>query len=618
MNGTMLEHEAEMLFGCETTSKLKKWYSDILDERWDYVVFVVRRSYLLALILEEITGIKMQKSGTAFLTDASLLLHCEEMAEYFCTYGKFPSILLCDDILKHGRGINHVIEFLEKRLNEILSDYGYGKEEINSELSKSLYIRVFARSSERVFIKEKYALNVKYEEKLNFSALHGFSSNISTLILRANIANAVYIYSEFWPETQIDKDKLRGQGFLYTSYQNVKEYTKTELLQCENGVKAIFTLRLVKNDEGYRAIPFVFLPNLSECETQNITEAIFEKIEDDDCKDWLQLLEKIEGKRSFNELLTLLLSNVILQDFNSKNVQGEKINEQDTEKEAEILKLARNYDQDGLNKTKMKLCKLIDAKLFDMYELNDILNRNIDDEHAFIKLSDETSKELVEVEAAEDIKKRIEKYFYERGCKEEESLFKLSSMTYIPDENRSQRSVRGCCFTLKELGMGYSRKQIEYCMAFFSQLMDAGALTVSSYASSNMKVVGFSQFVKAGEQSLLLYPLSMYEYIPMLNRMQWECERWDLNLAEEIRSYCTKQTDEFQMWEVSEMLEFVETLRKYGQTPTDWMQIYFSKIDFSNCIKEDDSLEREKFRNYAESQMQHLENYRKYAENSYR
>ena len=56
----------------------------------------------------------------------------------------------------------------------------------------------------------------------------------------------------------------------------------------------------------------------------------------------------------------------------------------------------------------------------------------------------------------------------------------------------------------------------------FLQMMDAGGTTVSSYAPNNVNVVGFAQYTKAGEQSLMILPLRLYDYIPMLDRIEYE------------------------------------------------------------------------------------------------
>ena len=116
-----LKNITSQMFEPEIFNDMCEWYLDTTSGEWKYVVFVVRRSYILAQILEKITQKYMAKvAGTIYLTDAAFLLCCDAFAEYYRKNGRFPKILLCDDFFIHGRNINHILEGIEKRLMKLL------------------------------------------------------------------------------------------------------------------------------------------------------------------------------------------------------------------------------------------------------------------------------------------------------------------------------------------------------------------------------------------------------------------------------------------------------------------------------------------------------------------
>ena len=63
MDTTLLRKEALEILGEEDLAGLMEWYEDTLESDRSYVVFVVRRSYILALIMEALTGKKMEENS---------------------------------------------------------------------------------------------------------------------------------------------------------------------------------------------------------------------------------------------------------------------------------------------------------------------------------------------------------------------------------------------------------------------------------------------------------------------------------------------------------------------------------------------------------------------------
>lgn len=595
-----ITHIAKKIFEDKIISELQDWYTYTLQDEWQYVVYTVRRSYVLAIIMEEITGKYMERDGSAvFLTDAALFLHCPQMADYFRKYRKFPKVLLCDDIILHGRGINHVIEMMECELYRLLSDT-FSEERIIMALADAITVHVYTRTSQPLVLFARYEKYMHFKRKEKPAFWHQLSSDISDFILCANITNASYIFTGYLSEEDLLKI-YDLKDFTKTTYQNTVQYTKLNYIGSEEEIRMIFSLRLIKNREqdGYRAAPFVFLPNLDSKETGFLTEKIKERITDKNYIKWLTETEALNGKRTFNEMISLLLSNVVLQSFYEKY----KIAIHEADKEKELVKLTRNYNKDGFAQTRQMLSDLIQMKLFTMDEMEDLLRRSMmTADRVVLKLKRKGLTETTKYEKME-IRRKTEDYFYGRGYRDEMSAYELTKGMYYPTNIRSSRRAHGCCFMLTELNRGYTEQESKYCLSYFLQLMDAGVTGLSSYAPNNIRVLGYAQFAKAGEQSLAIEPLRMDEYLPMLDGMQSVCSHWLIPFEQELESYLKAFPEYYSKETARKIYELAARLRYIGQTPADWVGNYVRKL----TADETQALD------HMNRQSRHLSHYMKYA-----
>ena len=567
------------MFEKDVLKELEDWYTYTLQGKWRYVVFTVRRSYMMALIFENITGKRMRNTHSVeFLTDAALFLRCDELADVYRKQNCFPPILLCDDVLVHGRNTNHIIEGMQETLYSLLSDE-FDRNDIESALVEAIDLHVYARTSSQLLLHGEYIWKLHYTRKEGPQFLHQLSCDLSSLILRSDVTNACYIYTEHLTDLQMDhiRDSLIDGGeFVYTVYQGMEQYTKLVYLGSGNEVKAVLSLRIMKNvnQDGYRVAPFMFLPSMDIEETDGITDLILEKIPEKYGR-WILDWKRIKGMRTFNEMITLLFSDVILKAFNKEY----KIIIDPEDKERELDKLARNYDQYGFAQTRQMLEELLgrdDRAILSREDASDKITEVLTGVRLMMQL--ETGGEIeVAEEVRLEIRERVEDYFYDRGRRDEESAYELLKLPYFPTGKRSKRRARGCCFTLMELNRGYTKAESKYCMAYFLQMIDAGIGSLSSYAPNDVTVVGYAQFAKSGEQSLLIKPLRMYVYILMLSGMQVECDNNLHKLTEEITKFGTAMR-----WEQSQvdmLVNFVEVLGTMGQTPVEWVGSYIHKVD---------------------------------------
>lgn len=586
---------AEMLLGTKVLSEMEKWYQSVITADCEYVVFLVRRSYVLALLMEIITKKSMEtEGGITVITDAALFLQCEKIAGYYRKYGRFPRILLCDDIMIHGRNMNYFLKTLETRLLDLIPEED--EEEIKAALASAITLCVFTRNDAQLLLLGRYEYRLHFRRREEQCFWRELSSNISELILRSGIGNACYIYSEnISDETFAETLIANDPAYVFTSYQNTRQYAWVDVLKAGDKVKAILSVRLVKGvgAQGYRVLPFIFLPNLAKTETQKLMQSVLKAAALEEYLTPFEELWKREGKRTYNELLTLMLSNVILQEFNKKY----KIAVPEKEKEQEFSKLARNYNSGDEQKTKEFLKKIVAGTGFGVARLTELLQECLSEDSWISQLGSEDFLKG-------NICSNIEKYFYERASREEKEAVELSRELYYPTPRRTHRNARGCCFVMRELFEHYTEDEVKLGTAYFLQMMDAGVLSLSSYAPSNVEVVGFAQFAKGGEMSLSLKPLEFYKYIPLLAKMQWVSRQTGRSLEEEVNGYWENISRKgIQYKEKDEVLEFLEKLKQMGQTPQDWDGDYLCKIDLSQEVGEERNGWKEK-RQYLEEQYQ--------------
>jgi hypothetical protein len=578
MKSEDIKSETNTILGEEVSVDLQKWYSDIISRRSRYVVFLVRRCYMLALIMEQVTGKKMldEAGKIEYLTDAAMLLRAPELAEHYRNAGYFPDILLYDDILIHGRNINRLLEYMEDLLVAELPEYE--PDEIRGALADAVGISVYVRANGPILLFPRYELHLKSERVEDTSFWRKLSSDISTLITRLGVANASYIISAGVDPEIVEKLDLEPDSEWNRSvYFNNLEYARVAL-DAESGyVYAIKTLRIIKSevDDAYRAIPFVFMPNLSGEETLGIWRELSLYLKE--YKEWdkygriLTDWMHIKGMRSFNEWLSLLWSNAVLREFQKE--YGIRFDE--TDLEAECRKLARNYNWGDIEETidflRWTVCT-VDVKASD---LTAVLLHNIEKERYLLEVdsASDAGFEPEDLEALEDI-------FYDQACRDERDAYETLREFLPPMQKRTVRHLKDVRMVFREAGYDkVGADIIQAAVSYFLQMMDAGIVALSSYPATDIRVVGYSQFVKTGEQSLYIWPTRYCEYLPFLYRVEDRCEQTNRWIREELIAYFSSDQCKISGSVKEKLIIFVDRMATMGQRPSDWRISYVYKYE---------------------------------------
>lgn len=601
---TIEKSMAVSILGHDVYDDLQEWVTEIQEIEADYVVFVVRRSFVLVQILTNLRKNDINQhrmiDDFSYITDSAILILCDRIAEFYRKNGYFPTILLCDDILIHGRNINHLIEDIENRMKSILLDdknNDLEKKALLFQLEKAIRIFVYTCSMDSVLLEKRYEPGLRIKRPASASFSHVLSSNIATLIAKSRVANASYVRSAFvrWDD--------RFEEWIRTDYQDNIQHSLIIPIKRKGRVKALATYRLTekgaKQSEQMQIVPFVFLPRLDSEETERIYIDIMERMKKnhyyEDCdREFVKTLYDIQGRRMFYELVSLIHSEAMLKDFFSKYQYQNNNNEC---KDFEINKLVRNYFNGNQDFIKQFLNKLIDHSLIaSQTELELHLDQCIDEDtyiidDSFIELSFQyenyhTSGNSIENKNIKRIIQNMENLFFWQGMKEEIEAKKAFYNPSLRPVKTLKRTIYNCADALSTLVAGMN--DLIYTMAYFLQMMDAGIIGISSNGGTDGKIDGFCQFEKPGEQSLLILPLRNMKYIPFLKMLCEFCEEFDLRKKTILNMFYRKEgwLDEYE-----ETVLFLDILENMGHHPRDWMG------DYSRRIKEEHRSELLKNRN---------------------
>lgn len=582
-----LEQEARRYLPNGILEKLIEWYEMILHEDAKYVVFMVRRSYILALMLEKITGKSMiDTDEKMYLTDSSALLHSRTMYEDYVKYGVFSKILVVDDILIHGRNINNFLRTMEHQIQRFHSQQDtkkepYAKEKLRDAFISSLSIYVFEIAETSFLLSPRYEMCLKTHRHGKFEEWRELSGSISSLIFASNITNATYVFS-----TYISNDRMEGLksncSLLRTKYQNNVQYLKTYYFKnSQNNVTAMGAIRFVENSMGlgYRVVPLMIVPSLSADQYRNLWSSLIAVKNNETIDNWFQKLLVYDNKRGANELMTMILSVILLKDF----YRSYNLSFDECDLKYEIIKLARNYsfsDRDSAYKRILSLINLIDLSIKDLeIILSDILDNN----------TDLLEFKQLEIVLTQDIqrkyRKKIEDKIYKQGWLDEKNAFELSKRVVFDSVDTLYRENEGCYELLKKmLNNDNSISARDYKFSVFLQMMDAGILGLSSNpsASSAKNVVkGFEQLIKAGEQALFLRPIRMYKYIPVLSEIETQCGSDQDLFWNEVERFLNRVKEDDSNTDCADIKKFIDELYEINQHVSEWNGNFFQKIDFS-------------------------------------
>lgn len=236
----------------EEYDKLLQFFQDIWLSDAMYKVFMARRAFNLNYAFMDIQNAKYKDEYKVegIMSNTALLLCSEELADYYRLTGRFPKIIIADDLLIHGRGIMKLIDNLGCLLVEFLKKGGvsnFSKQSIHEKLRDVISIYVFAQNMNGILLDRRFAL--KPVMRLPAGELRALSQKISRALQQCGVANTSYVLSAELPwdfcKKEHNADDHDGSS-LFQYRGNVLHYYYRN-----NMDKVLETIRAYYSDRDY-------------------------------------------------------------------------------------------------------------------------------------------------------------------------------------------------------------------------------------------------------------------------------------------------------------------------------------------------------------------------------
>ncbi len=598
MEKEMLAKIAKQVLSQDTLDALTGWYRKLLDSDAKYVVFMNPHCYQLALMLECLTGKRMTNTGTRkYLTDASALAQIDSVyREHLASGSKAPVMLLVDDVLVHGRNINDFLKASENCIcvsdsaNNTHSDTE--QEKIRQELLHMIGIYVFYCADKPWLLNETYWPLLYKPTRVPEKEWRRLLNGLDIMFTQNAVTNPMYICSGKISEETFEHIRASLPDYVETVYKANTEYTKTAYIKGRgNKIIGIAAVRLIRNriDRSARVVPFLFLPWMGKEETDGLVTGILDAgYKDTALKDLLAKPDAIPGRRMSNELLTMILSNILLNGFEKRIREtfpaiGDIFDTED--REAEYARLARHYNTGTYKETYEKLKTVLADTSVTYGELEATIISRVKNEGVDrIDPTDGSESELPDTLRA-TVMRNIEDKVYNSAVNDEQEAQWIARFPYYDTQYHFRRCT--ACFAAfttlfrhKEATPPYATAALDYSVRVFLQIIDHGMIELSSHPAAGKQIPGFAQFMRPTGQAMTLMPVRCLMYLPLLSRMELVAKAKQIPLREEAERYFAIVPFENERCRETDVLDLADACSKTGQSVSDWNDNSLRNIRF--------------------------------------
>lgn len=179
--------------------QLWKYMTTLWKDPAEYKVMMARRMLNLNDALMQEWG---AKENEQYLTDGimsntAFLLSAKAIADRYAYKKRFPRILICDDIMLHGRGIiklvNNFMRIVSRRLTE--SSIQVNERQLEEDLYNSIGIYIFARNKDEGLLIDENRYHLYSSAILPTNHLRELSLQISDYLQYRGTPNTSYVLS---------------------------------------------------------------------------------------------------------------------------------------------------------------------------------------------------------------------------------------------------------------------------------------------------------------------------------------------------------------------------------------------------------------------------------------
>lgn len=505
---------------------------------YDYVCAKERRCFnIVARFLPQVN----------MISSRALMLKYAEIAEYYRDNGRFPRILILDDLMIHGRGVAKVLQQLEDILVIKLLDMGVLKRNdsyrytVYKKLTESVTVFVYARTNGVLFLEPDYTEKLLAVKKLYAKEMRDLSLQLSIGMTEWDIANTSYVYSV---RSDLITEHLLKQkdGRIGTSEWVRKTWTYggEEMilyarLHGNSTVNRIDTMRFFPgrcSEKGWGKDPlplltsFSFFGDLRKTTMRKLIKEVSQILQKAELNHLANILKEGSNERinivlmqTQIQLISFFLSVAMLMDFCVDIMPHDMLD--DITMRGDIWKISRNFGNHG------EICP----------ELMQIRKKVLRNElkNTILQVIDEEAEELIQLSPGVALEQHgngskdtmavvngeLCKAIYHVEMNSERKAYELSARPYrfMPEEYQEHCGQDGV-ISLSDLA-----KKKQFCanganiysyLAAFVAMMDSSAVSVRTKAiRSRNGEIRVSTLAKAGEKSAFYLPAKLAMFVPV-------------------------------------------------------------------------------------------------------
>ncbi|NBI83638.1 hypothetical protein D3Z48_16480 [Clostridiaceae bacterium] len=506
----------------------------------------------------------------SLMTDSGLLARAGDLVTHLKQHGKFPSIVLIDDIMVYGRAMNAVLLGLERQISALLPGEGlsYNEREIRHKLSIAVRIEVFAYHGDALLLYPEYQ---RCRSQAGWSRgqrpmreFRRLTLDMSSVTACSDVANASYTISARLPKKrpQADAQLSRLASYLANAGYSREVHHGMTVFQKYSPdpqrASAVLTLRVLPRPGAYRIVPYIFVADLSRDEFSSVTQLLDRTFR---LKFRGSLLsDPAMNQRVRCELCAMMLNHLLLESIITGAGLSRDCFTFDSEKIIRSFggdKPARNFIRAFLRNAP----KLADSCIREFLSLPFL--------ESFPFPVPSLSDRVLDLDETQEL---LEQRVYTRSVNAE----RVAYHTINGGLSRSmiQNGKRSVCMflLLKNLSkmLQGTGKQLDIRKVFtcLLYLMDCG------YTATIVRDLYDGEYychcMRVGEVSLSLMPVKYHSFIPLLMEMERYCLWGWKDMEWKIREYVGDTLGEPAL--AGQLWALTESIHRSGQRFLDWAE----------------------------------------------
>lgn len=593
-NYTILDHLADYLL------RIREAVQG--DGSYQYVCVMERRCFnLVARFSPELLDRVVTSNG--------LLCMGKEIARYYEENYDFPRMLVCDDIVIHGRNLARFFYGLEEEIVGILEAKGYEfafeqRRALHRRLIDAVDIYAYVRSKHPLLLEYGYIQKIEYDHACSDMEIHDISLQITDFLNRSGATSTSFVIS--FPKTVLTRqvetdvgDWKRDERNLYGCVNENESAPNRRMISyirtvCEGRPQSwISTVRYYPGEEKNQWITSA--PIFEDCsleKLQCICQQIDLCLEKEQARGkQYQKLRSILRERTPQlqevrwQLVSFFASVADFFDF-YEAYEGQPIQDEAAQKElvdgSNWKKISANFrgiEERGRNdqRTDKELYRFCCDRALQR-AVQGILNVEMKPwmQQPLGRILD-GSKHIDAIDAA------ASQVASEEGMRQETDAYALEERPYsFQPERHNGGIISFSSFFKKMSGLVEASISVVEGTTTILKLMDDGVVGLRLHQDSETKEL--QTVLKVGELATFYWPLQLSVYVPALALVERSCWRQNMEQKEAVLRFLKEQAfepgdklpkhlkeKEFEVADVQRcLLEWTEKLYHAGQSYRGW------------------------------------------------